>query len=243
MIDFFQEMSPFLKTITTLGITFISGLGIAFFKSKMFQSMMTGIFDWFKRDPKQPEVPENPIGVKEVDIINHDVLNYIDFWLYNHIPSINLRTQYRTAVFRKYLHIYFKTYRDVIYDFIRDDSYKTMESSQLRKSLLHLITDITRLMENEMRSVGIPDVIILKMKNVLNDRINLTMDLINSICDSSFYDSENNLLKIYSFLNIIHSILDNTISKIEPVCDDLNGELSGLSIDGYTEPVSKKRKK
>ena len=80
------------------------------------------------------------------------------------------------------------------------------------------------------------------MKNVLNDRINLTMDLINSICDSSFYDSDENHLKMYSFLNIIHSILDNTISNVEPVCNNLNGELSGLTLDGHVEPVSKRKK-
>ena len=90
-----------------------------------------------------------------------------------------------------------------------------------------------------MKMIGIPDVIITKMKFSLNDRIDLTMDLINSICDSSFYDSENNNLKIYTFLNIIHSILDNTISNVEPVCNSLNGELSGLSMDGHVEPPSK----
>ena len=122
----------------------------------------------------------------------------MDFWLYNQIPSVSLKTQYRTAIFRKYLHIYFKTYKESILDFIREGDFKEMDGSKLRKQLLKLITDTTQKMEIEMRQIGIPDVIIVKMKSVLNDRINLTMDLINSICDSSFYDSPDNLLKIYS---------------------------------------------
>jgi hypothetical protein len=243
IINYFIEMTP--KTRAFVGILFVALAStlVAFVKSKLFQELLTGIFNWFatqRQGSKNTPIPtETTSGegytIKESDIKNHDFFNYVDFWLYNQIPSITLRSQYRTAVFRKYLHIYFKTYKNTIQEFIRGGSYKTMSSSELRKTLLNLITNITREMEMEMREINIPDVIIIKMKNVLNDRTLLTVDLINSICDSSFYDGAENYLKIYSFLNIIHSILDNTISNIEPVCNELNGELTGLSIDGFTE--------
>lgn len=172
------------------------------------------------------------------DIVNHDLFNYIDFWLYNQIPSIILKTKYRTVVFRKYLHFYFKAYKDVIQDFVDSDEYKTMTPILLKKKLLGLITSTTIKMESDMREHKIPEIVIIKMKNVMNNRINLTRDLIEQISDSTFYDTEKNLLKIYSFLNIVHSILDNTISNIEPVCNSINGELGGLTLDGYTEPLS-----
>ena len=259
IINFFTEMPE--RTRAFIGILFVvltSGI-IAFVKSKLFQEMLTGIFNFIgtkrenkskvnidpntvtttvvKTTPTTPTIPSaKGYAIMESDIINHDFFNYVDFWLYNQIPSITLSTQYRTAVFRKYLHIYYKTYRDLTQDFVRNGSYKKMNSSELRKSLLHLITDIIRHMESEMRQIHIPEVIIVKMKNVLIDRVNLTVDLINSICDSSFYDGKENYLKIYSFLNIIHSILDNTMSNVTIVCDEINGELSGLSIVGFTEP-------
>jgi hypothetical protein len=225
------------QNLVSIFITTIVGLFVLFFKTSFFQDIVTkNLSNFFSKLKKQNT--KNQHQLKEVDVINHDVFNYIEFWLYNQIPSLNLRTQYRTAVFRKYLHVYINTYKEQLLTFVKETDYKSMEGVELRKNLLTLITDTTLKMENEMRVVGIPEVIILKMKNVLNDRINLTMDLINTICDSSFYDSYDNLLKIYSFLNIIHSILDNTISNVESVCNNLNGELSGLSIDGFTEPVS-----
>ena len=46
-----------------------------------------------------------------------------------------------------------------------------------------------------MKKSNIPEVIILKMKLKNNDSLNLTIDLINSICDSNFYNSDDNLLK------------------------------------------------
>lgn len=257
IINFFTEMSP--RNRALIGILFVAltSAVISFVKSSLFKELLTGIFDFIgnKREKKridkskgesdiEGEVPNTPIptepkegyAIKETDIINHDLFNYVDFWIYNQIPSMILNTQYRTAVFRKYLHIYFKTYKDHIIDYIRRGDYKKMNSTELRRSLINMITDIIRHMEIEMKEVGIPDVIILKMKNILNDRINLTIDLINSICDSSFYDGEENYLKMYSFLNIVHPILDNTLFNIAPICNSLNGELAGLTIDGFTEP-------
>jgi hypothetical protein len=78
----------------------------------------------------------------------------------------------------------------------------------------------------------------MKVKN--NDIIQLTIDLIEGICNSPFYKSENNLLKVYSILNIILSVLDNTIQNSEHVCNTINGQLKGLSITEngviYSEP-------
>lgn len=253
IIEYLVSLPPNVKGVFSLLFLIIVGLLVAFFKSSLFQELMTSIFDFIGNKKKKereletnqsPESQYPPINqskgtyyIRETDIINHDIFGYIDFWLYTQIPSMNLKTQYRTAVFRKYLHIYFRTYKELISDFVRNGDYKYMESARLRQSLIMLITNIIQTMEIEMRSLGIPDVIIIKMKNVLSDRINLTIELINSIMDSSFYDSVDNYLKVYSFLNIVHSILDNTISNIDPVCNNLNGELAGLSIDGFTEPM------
>lgn len=257
IINFFIEMSE--RTRAFIGIIFVvlTSVLIAFTKSKLFQTMLTSLFNWFSSKnsvsdvvdtDESKEVPKNnptTIGgysIKETDIINHDFFNYVDFWIYNQIPTITLRTQYRTAVFRKYLHIYYKTYRDITKDYVRNGHYKTMTGAELRNSLLQLVTNIIRTMEIEMKEVNIPDVVIIKMKNSLSDRINLKIDLINSICDSSFYDGEENFLKVYSFLNIIHSILDNTMSNVAPVCNGINGEMAGLSMDGFVEPKGHSKK-
>jgi len=74
----------------------------------------------------------------------------------------------------------------------------------------------------------------MKLKN--NDTIQLTIDLIQNISNSQFYQSENNFLKIYSILNIILSVLENTMSNSESVCNSINGSLKGLIFDGKKEP-------
>tara|TARA_R110000772_G_scaffold20466_5_gene56858 strand:- start:22494 stop:23285 length:792 start_codon:yes stop_codon:yes gene_type:complete len=255
IINYFIEMSP--RSVALLGFLFV-GLGaiiISFVKSKLFQEFLTGTFDWVSEKRGKNKLLESSttdlsnlsnsseslvvspsISIKEDDIINHDLFNYIDFWVYTQIPSMTFKTQYKTAVFRKYLNIYFKTYRNLIYEFARNGYYRDMSDSQLKKALLHLITDIVRNMEMEMRKIGIPEIIIDKMNNVLNNQTLLTVDLINNICDNLFYVTDENSLKMYSFLNIVHPILNNTIDNVAEVCNNLNGDLSGLSMDGFTEP-------
>ena len=74
----------------------------------------------------------------------------------------------------------------------------------------------------------------MKLRN--NDTITLTFDLIEGICGSQFYQSEKNFLKVYSILNILLSVLENTISNADSVCNSINGQLKGLTFEGKTEP-------
>lgn len=174
------------------------------------------------------------------DVLNHDIFNYIDFWRYSRVPTFQFSTEYRTIVFRKYLMIYLKAHKEKILEFVNSKSYIEMDDSQLWKSFLSLINEIVYSYEKEMLESGIPQIIIDKMKVKNNDVISLTIDLIEGICTSQFYKSENNLLKIYSILNIMLSILENTIHNSEGVCNSINGQLKGLTIQEgakiYKEP-------
>jgi hypothetical protein len=162
------------------------------------------------------------------DITNHDVFNYIDLWMYSRVPTLQFSTDYRTVVFRKYLIIYLKKHKDNLQQFIGTKSYVGMDESELWKGFLSLINNIIYDYEREMAMAGIPKVIVDKMKLKNNDTITLTVDLIEGICNSQFYTSTDNLLKVYSILNIMLSILENTIQNSEHVCNSINGQLKGL---------------
>jgi len=215
-------------------------LFISLFKSKAFIDITVKFFtkfidNNFKKSKKNKNPPPNIIEVRESDVINHEIFTHIDFWLYSEIPTMEFSSNYRNVVFRKYLHIYFKAYKDTLHVFVNSCKYKKMDDSELRQSFMKLITDTIFKYESEMSIIGIPQIIINKMKARNNDTLSLTIDLVNSICDSGFYNSENNLLKVFSLLNIILSILENTVTNNVEVCNSLNGELKGLSMDGFTE--------
>ena len=63
----------------------------------------------------------------------------------------------------------------------------------------------------------------------------MIIDLVEGVCSSHFYDSENNRLKIYSMLNILLTILESTVNSAENVCNSINGQLKGLEFEGKTE--------
>lgn len=177
---------------------------------------------------KVKELPTKVIS--ESDITNHDIFNYIDFWNYSKVPTFQFSSEYRTFVFKKYLSVFLKCYKKDLSEFVNAKDYQTMDQSELWRSLLNLINKIVYDYERECEEAGIPKIIIMKMKAKNNDTIQLTIDLIEGITNSQFYESEKNLLKMYSILNIILSILENLISSSETVCNSINGQLKGMWI-------------
>lgn len=203
---------------------------------KVFSTVFEKYVDYFIKKKSKTDIA----AVSLNEVLNHDIFSYIDFWKYSKVPTLKFSTEFRTVVFRKYLTIYLKAHKEKIQQYINSKSYINMTESELWKSLLTLMNDIVYSYETELTSVGIPKVVVEKMKVRNNDIITLTINLIENVCNSQFYKSENNLLKIYSVLNIILSILENTIQNSEAVCNSINGELRGQRISEggreYIEP-------
>jgi hypothetical protein len=238
LVEIFKQYGVTGVVIVSIALLLIGSVKMGWLKKLYSKAQEFFIFVFLKSKTK--EVTSNDISISESDVINHDIFNYIDLWTYSKVPTIQFSTEYRTAVFRRYLTIFLKSYKSKIKNYIQNDEFKKMDSAQLWRSFLKLVTDIVYDYEKSMEEQGIPKIIIEKMKVKNNDMINLIIDLIEGICNSSFYNSDNNLLKVYSILNIILSVLENTISHSESTCNSINGQLKGLSFnDGgriVTEP-------
>ena len=202
---------------------------IARFFYKVFEVIL-------KKKINHTENSDHVKHISESDIVNHDIFNYLNFWIYSKIPTLEFSTDFRTTVFRKYLTIYLKKHKTIFKKYIDEKGFTEMDDTQLWNSFLSLINEIIYDYETEMLAIGIPRIIIEKMKARNNERILLTIDLIEGICNSSFYHSDKNYLKVYSILNIYLAILENTISGSVKVCDSINGQLKGMSMDGNVEP-------
>lgn len=216
---------------------------ISTIKSKWITDLFSKISDKFVErfmKNKTKDISSHVKMITDSDITNHDIFNYIDFWTYSKVPTFQFSTEYRTAVFRKYLTIYLKNYKRKISEFVNEKEYQKMDDAKVWKALLDLLNRIVFEYEKEMEEAGIPKIVIEKMKAKNNDTITLTIDLVEGICNSQFYESEDNLLKVYSILNILLSVLENTISHSEGVCNSINGALRGMKyIDSgktYIEP-------
>lgn len=209
------------------------------FKSKWISNILSRISDWYidYYIKKKGDTTISSIkSISESDILNHDLFTYIDFWTYSKVPTIQFSTDYRTVVFRKYLTIFLKKHKENIKKYVENKSFEKMDDSELWNSMLTLINDIIYDYEREMELNNIPKIVIEKMKVRNNDTIVLTIDLIEGICNSQFYTSESNFLKVYSILNIMLSILENTISSSDAICNSINGQLKGMIFDGKIEP-------
>lgn len=224
-----QELISFLRAHGFQGsllviVSFIIWAGL---KSTWVSKKITGLFDKFFK-----KTPENPINVSHV--VNHNMFNYIDFWIYSKVPTLNFSTEYRTIIFRKYLTILLMKYRDNVQKYISSAVYEKMDEQELWKSILSLLNAIVYDYEKEMEAMGIPKLVINKMKARNNETITLIIELTESVCSCEFYNSEHNLLKIYTIQNILLAVLQNAIANSEIVCNTINGDLKGqfVIVDG-----------
>lgn len=233
MINIFEKYG-FRGLIFVFLVVIVYGIAKSNFMSKILTKISDKFIEWFLKD-KTKDVG-NVKTITESDITNHDIFNYIDFWSYSKVPTFQFSTEYRTAVFKKYLTIYLKSYKTNIYQFVTSKEYQGMDSAKLTTTLLNLINSIVYDYEKGAEEVGIPKIVIEKMKLKNNETITLTIDLMEGVCSSQFYQSDKNFLKVYSILNILLSVLENTISSSESICNSINGQLKGLSFDGKQEP-------
>jgi hypothetical protein len=224
-----SELISFLKSYGLEGtlLVIVSFIIWAILKSTWFSKKITSLFDEFFK-----KAPENPINISHV--VNHNMFNYIDFWIYSKVPTLNFSTEYRTVIFKKYLTILLMKYRDNVQKYISSAVYEKMDEQELWKSILSLLNAIVYDYEKEMETMGIPKIVINKMKARNNETITLIIELTESVCSCEFYNSEHNLLKIYTIQNILLAVLQNTISNSEIVCNTINGDLRGqyIIIDG-----------
>ncbi len=233
-----MDINSLLPFFEKYGFKGVFGLIIIYFvysiiKLSWFDTFIKKLIDKFM-SKKTISIINNDIT--ESDILNHDIFNYIDFWIYSKIPTIQFSTDYRTEVFRRYLTIYLKKHKENINIYITTKNFQNMDDNEIWKSILDLINRIIYDYEKEMIDIGLPDIVIQKMKVKNNDTITLTIDLIEGICTSNFYKSDKNLLKVYSILNILLSVLQNTIFSSEGTCNSINGALQGLTFNGKSEP-------
>jgi hypothetical protein len=224
-----NDLIAFLKAygMQGSGLIIISILLWAFLKTDWISKQATNSMNkLFSKNPA------NSINMSH--IINHNMFNYIDFWIYSKVPTIKFSTEYRTVIFRKYLTVLLMKYRDNMQKYIASNVYEEMDEAELWKSILTLLNNIVYDYEKEMETMGIPKMIIEKMKERNNETITLIIDLTEGVCSSEFYDSDKNLLKIYSIQNILLSVLQNTITNSEIVCNSINGGLKGqfVIVDG-----------
>ena len=100
------------------------------------------INDKFKKFIDKIFVSKKSMGLSSSNIENHNMFNYIDFWIYSRVPTLKFTTDYRTVVFRKYLVILLMKYRDNMKQYIASRVYEKMDEDELWKSILNLINSI-----------------------------------------------------------------------------------------------------
>lgn len=197
-------------------------------------NLLGKILTWIKK--KMGIKPTKNINeVSDSDIINHEIFNNIDVWTQSQIPTLNFKTDFRNAVFKKYLIIFCKKYKEHLKEYVENEEYKNKDKFELKQSFYDLINKIVFDYERECTEVGIPKIVIEKMKIKNLEFLTISLSLISSLCDFEQIETENNSIKVKSILNVLNTLLENVIDYSEEVCSSINGELKGIYFEGIKE--------
>ena len=82
-------------TIFMIIVIFIYTLLKSTFINRFFTKISDKFVERFMRNKTKDSSSVRMIT--DSDIINHDIFNYIDFWSYSKVPTIQFSTEYRTA--------------------------------------------------------------------------------------------------------------------------------------------------
>ena len=117
---------------------------ITLVKGKWFGDLFSKISESFVERFMKSKTKDLSVvrSITDSDITNHDIFNYIDLWMYSKVPTFQFSTEYRTAVFRKYLTIYLRNYKNNISKFVTDKKYQEMDQAQIWTELLSLINTV-----------------------------------------------------------------------------------------------------
>ena len=132
LVEIFKQYGVTGVVIVSIALLLIGSVKMGWLKKLYSKAQEFFIFVFLKSKTK--EVTSNDISISESDVINHDIFNYIDLWTYSKVPTIQFSTEYRTAVFRRYLTIFLKSYKSKIKNYIQNDEFKKMDSAQLWRS-------------------------------------------------------------------------------------------------------------
>lgn len=233
-----MKFEDFLGQFSGYGITGTILVALAYIsrfvaKSKWFEKIIDKVVDnlFTKKDKKSTNET-----VAESNIVNHEIFSYIDFWVSNKIPSMVFANDFRTAVFRKYLSVYLLKYKNNLKEFVTDKKYQTMSENELFGALIGLVNKTIYEYEMELTEIGVPHIVISRMKIKCNEFTALSIDLMEGICTNDFFNSDKNLLKVSAVLNTLYPVFNNLILNSIPTCNSINGAMQGMTFQGYMEP-------
>lgn len=194
---------------------------------KIANKLMNRIIDKISNDTKK----EADTNIKNSDIENHHIFNKMNNLLYRDIYTVDFGEDTMNILMRDYLSIIIKEFKVGIKVFVNKGDYIKMTPTEYTSELNRVINEILCKIDREVENRSLPVILVDNMKLKTITAVNFFMEITAGIASSHHY--ENNLIKTFSILNILSTVLDNLITKSSiKVADFIYEDLKGISYKG-----------
>lgn len=166
------------------------------------------------------------------DLRKHPYFSNIDYWLYVKIHQVNISNENKRNIFIDYMCIKYGTSKKRWYDFVSDTYISKMSKEELASELLKVTINISKEVDKELLSMGMPRLVIEKMDETTSLADKFMVTTINSFCNNQQFDDSFDIvfLLLNYYMNIIEVLFYDFMVKLEK----MNGQLDNAN---YTSKI------
>lgn len=153
----------------------------------------------------------------------HPVFDRLNQYRNKSIYDFKIQNKYKRLIIKKFLEIKFDTIRDYLGRDMCTNCYKKCDNgTTMVEHMLRAIQEY----ERKSIEIGIPEDFILKFKSFHQPKVDIGIELIETVCNGDFH--ANCVEKQFSMFDFIQGIMAITLSDMQKTANSFNGNLDNL---------------
>lgn len=164
-----------------------------------------------------------------IPISQHDFFQFLTDTYNYKMETFVFTSDQKKLVFTVYFKIILKVMHDEWKDFLEDDLLLTYNQSELKSNFTKKFRSVIDEYDSKARSIGIPNIVIEKVKLLQTAQHNEVVENVGDIIDNPYYTS--NYARIHAVFNYYKIVTSLFIHNAKTGVNDLNGQLEKEIVD------------
>ena len=164
-------------------------------------------------------------------VLRHPLFFKLKYLEQQRLKFLKCQCPLRKKIFRDLMIIRVKCMDFVLKDFVNNNDIGKYSESECKFKLSSIIYDIFLRWEEESKRAEIPEVVINRLLECIQDIRDGIIAYINT-SSNSYSNFNNNYAKVYALLDIISGFEELLIIRLEMKIDSMNGEISNCEYKG-----------
>ena len=164
-------------------------------------------------------------------LLRHPIFSKFKYLEQQRLKFLKCQCPLRRNIFSDLMIIRVKSMEFILRDFVTNSDVGAYSESDCQFKLMSIVYDIFLKWEEEAKKAGIPDAVMNKFLDCVQDIRDGLIAYIHT-SSNSYSNFNNNYAKVYALLDIISGFEELLIIRLEMEIDSMNGEISNSEYKG-----------